>query len=101
MYGAILYIGAMDDSRASAGEVRDNRAGNRFELETEGQVAFLDYERRPDAMVFIHTEVPAELRGRGLAERLVKAGLDTARREGLRIVAECPFVTAYMRKHPD
>jgi uncharacterized protein len=51
-------------------------------------------------MVFVHTEVPPALRGGGLGERLVRAGLNAARTEGLRIVAVCPFVRAYLGKHP-
>ena len=81
-------------------EVRDNRDASRFELTVEGQMAVLEYERKDGAMVFNHTEVPAQLRGRGYGEILVKAGLDAARAEGLRIVAVCPYVRAYLRKHP-
>ena len=81
-------------------EVRDNRAANRFELEVEGALAVLEYERKDGAMVFNHTEVPGQFRGRGYGEILVKAGLDAARAEGLRIVAVCPYVRAYLRKHP-
>jgi uncharacterized protein len=80
--------------------VVDNRHANRFELSIDGLVAVLDYERKDGAMVFIHTEVPEQFRGRGYGEMLVKAGLDAARAEGLRIVAVCPYVRAYLRKHP-
>ena len=81
--------------------VNDNRAANRFELVVDGQMAFLNYERKDDGLILVHTEVPPPLRGRHLAEALVKAGLHTARTEGLGIVALCPFVRAYLRKHPD
>lgn len=80
--------------------VIDNRQAGRFELAIDGQMAFLDYRRTPDAMKLIHTEVPEAFRGHGVGETLVKAALDTARSEGLRIVAICPFVRAYLRKHP-
>lgn len=81
--------------------ITDNRAAQRFELVAEGQTAILTYERRPTSMAFLHTEVPPALRHRGLGEALVKAGLDAARRDGLRVVAVCPFVAAYLRKHPE
>jgi uncharacterized protein len=48
----------------------------------------------------IHTEVPEGLRGRHVGETLVEAALHAGRSEGLSIVAICPFVRAYMRKHP-
>ena len=81
--------------------VRDHPEASRFEAVIGGQVAFLQYERRPDAFVFLHTEVPESLRGRGIASLLAKAGLQSARAEGLPIVVRCPFVRAYVRKHPD
>jgi predicted GNAT family acetyltransferase len=65
---------------------------------TDAGVAFLNYVRKPDSMVFVHTEVPKALRGKGLAHALAAAGLDTARREGLRIVAQCPFVRKYLQE---
>lgn len=80
--------------------VRDNRQASRFEIATGQGAAFLEYRRTPDSMVFVHTEVPKALRGRGLASLLAAAGLETARREGLRIAAQCPFVRKYLQAHP-
>ena len=80
--------------------VTDNRGASRLELVEDGHVAFLDYERRPDALILIHTEVPPALRGRNLGGVLVKAAVETARSENLRIVAQCPFAREYLRKHP-
>ncbi len=81
-------------------DVTDHRDANRFELTVDGHTAFLDYERRPDALVLVHTEVPEQLRGRHLADALARAGLAQAHAEGLRVVAVCPFVRAYLRRHP-
>ena len=94
--GTRLAVNPAADDR-----VADNREGRRFELVIDGQMAVLTYERRGDALVFVHTEVPPELRGRGIGKALVKAGLEAARREGSRIVALCPFVKAYLQKHPE
>jgi hypothetical protein len=94
----------MDDNNVGAPPnviVNDNRDARRFELVMDGQIAFLTYRRTHDALVFVHTEVPPPIRGRHLADALVKAGLDSARAEGLRVVAVCPFVRAYLQKHPD
>jgi len=81
-------------------KVHDNRSANRFELKTGDDIAFLTYERRPDAIVFVHTEVPPHLRGRHVGESLVESALAMARAEGLRIIVLCPFVRAYLAKHP-
>lgn len=82
-------------------EVRDNTARQRFEITLEGEVAFLRYEKRPDAFVLAHTEVPPPLRRRGLADALAKAGLAAARASGVNVIVICPLVRAYMRKHTD
>jgi len=80
--------------------VTDNRDAHRFELTIDGQTAFLVYERTSSVLRLIHTEVPLPLRHRHLGDALVVAALDQARVEGLRVVAVCPFVQAYLRKHP-
>ncbi len=85
---------------ASDGGFRDNPEKNRFELEQDGRVAILAYERRPDALVLIHTEVPPELRGHHVGEAIVRGAIAAARSEGRTIVPLCPFVRAYMERHP-
>ena len=84
----------------SADVVTDNVQAGRFEIVRDGQVAFLKYDRQPDALVLIHTEAPPALRGHRIGEVLVKAAIDAAHRDRLRIIAICPFVRAYLRKHP-
>ena len=81
--------------------VIDNPQENRFELSVDGQTAVLNYERTPKSLVLVHTEVPSSLRGRHLGDRLVEGALTHARAEGLRVVAVCQFVRAYLRKHPE
>src|SRR5712671_2244012 len=66
---------------ASEIAVRDRREASRFEAVSEGLVAFLMYERRADAFVLLHTEVPEPLRGRGIAKRLTQVALQSARAE--------------------
>jgi uncharacterized protein len=90
-----IRVGDFPDLR-----VRDNREESRFELEVDGQVAFLRYQRRDDALALVHTEVPEALRGRKLGDLLAKAGIQAARSEGWRLVVVCPFVRAYLKRHP-
>ncbi len=81
--------------------VTDNRARNRFELIVEGITAHIDYERKSDRIVLIHTIVPDALGGKGVGSRLVKGALAMIRAEGLKLVPQCPFVAAYIDKHPE
>ncbi len=86
---------------ADAGEVRNNEAKGRYELAVDGQMAVAAYDRREGALVFTHTQVPVALEGQGLASRLIKAALDDAREQGLKIIPLCEFVAAYIDRHPE
>jgi predicted GNAT family acetyltransferase len=86
--------------RDPADTVRDNRASHRFELTVGAHTAFLQYRLTPGEMALIHTEVPPSLRGRGVGNVLAQAALEAAGHGGLRVRALCPFVQAYVRKHP-
>lgn len=88
--------GAVTPEAAPA--VTDNTARHRFELTRDGQTAFLQYERTAGVLKLIHTEVPDALRGQHLGTALVEFALRDARASGLRALAICPFVKAYMRK---
>jgi uncharacterized protein len=81
------------------GAVTDNTAQSRFELKVDGHVAYLEYERTADTLTLLHTEVPAEIRGRHVADRLVEAALAIGRSEGRRLIVVCPFARAYLRRH--
>jgi len=81
--------------------VRHNAASNRFEADVGGQLSVADYQLRGTEMVMTHTYVPPELRGQGIAEKLVRAALEHARSERLRVVPACSYVDAYIRRHPE
>jgi predicted GNAT family acetyltransferase len=80
--------------------VNNNTTKHRFELEVEGHLAAAYYERSGNIITFEHTEVPAELGGKGVGSKLVKGALDQVRAEGLQVVAQCPFVKAWIGKNP-
>jgi predicted GNAT family acetyltransferase len=80
--------------------ITDNRRASRFELTVDGHTGVLVYKRTPESLVLVHTEVPPPIRGRHFGDALVKAAIDAAHAEGLQVVAVCPFVRAYLRKHP-
>jgi predicted GNAT family acetyltransferase len=83
------------------GTVRDDPAHHRFELETDGHTAYLYYRLEPGVITLVHTEVPQELGGRGVGSTLVRGALEAIRAKGLKVILKCPFVAAYMGKHPE
>lgn len=81
--------------------VRDNAAAHQYEVTVDGHTGILRYARKPGVVHLVHTEVPPELQGRGLAGSLAKAALEAARTAGERVVPSCPFVQAYLKRHPE
>ena len=82
-------------------DVHDNAAKHRFELEVEGHLAAAYYELAQNVITFVHTKVPPDLGGKGIGSTLVRGALDQVRARSLRVVAKCPFVKAYIEKHPE
>jgi predicted GNAT family acetyltransferase len=81
--------------------VRDNPALSRFELDLDGRTAVAYYQLSPGVITFRHTEVPPEMSGHGIGSQLVRGALEAARARSLKVVPKCPFVAAYMAKHPE
>jgi len=81
--------------------VRDNPSDNRFELEVNDELAVAYYSRSPGIITFTHTEVPPALSGQGIGSRLARGALELVRIEGLKVVAKCPFISAFIAKHPE
>ena len=81
--------------------IRHEGDRQRFVVEVDGHEGFVEYEREGDVLVVVHTVVPPEIGGRGIAGKLVKAALDHARAEGLQVLPRCSYTDAYMRRHPE
>jgi uncharacterized protein len=83
-------------------EVKDNPADLRYEAWLDGRLAgFSEYEPHDGWLVFHHTEVGPEYEGKGVGSRLAKGALDDVRARGLKVTPTCPFVSAWIRRHPD
>lgn len=90
----------MRDEEAMA--VRDAPARSRYEAEAGGVLAGIAvYTLDGDRLTLEHTEVMPEAEGRGVGGALARAALDDARARGLRVVPRCPFMAAYVRRHPE
>ncbi len=84
---------------ADAVPVRHNGAAHRYEAVVDGFLSVCEYEIVEDKMVFTHTLVPPELRGRGIAEQLVRTALADARAAGRRVIPACSYVAVFIKRH--
>jgi len=90
-------------------EVLDNPDRGRFELRDGDRViGVASYAVVPGAtpetparVVFFHTEVTPAYEGRGLAGRLAAYALDATLASGRSIIALCPYIKVYLRRHPE
>lgn len=81
--------------------VKHDVAAQRFETRVDGHLCEADYELIDGVMWMTHTGVPRALEGRGIAAQLVKAALDHARAQGLKVRPSCSYVRVYMQRHPE
>jgi predicted GNAT family acetyltransferase len=82
-------------------EVRHNTAASRFEATVDSLLCRADYRLVDGVMRMHHTEVPAELEGRGIASDLVRAAFAYAEANGYRVLPACSYVRIYMKRHPE
>jgi predicted GNAT family acetyltransferase len=82
--------------------VRDRPEELRYEIEVDGEVAgFLIYRREPGLLELVHTDVDPKWEGQGVGAALVQGALDDVRARGLKVRPYCPFVVAYILRHPE
>jgi len=73
----------------------------RFEIEINGHYAFIDYKEMSSKIALIHTEAEPELAGTGAAAAIVEKTLHYIEDQGKKLLPFCPFVFAYIKKHPE
>lgn len=74
-----------------------------FELmdEQNKAVGELTFILKEEQMIINHTGVNPDLRGQGLAEKLVLEAVDYARKNKLKIIPFCSYVSVFVGKHPE
>lgn len=81
--------------------VTHNPAARRHEAVVDGHLSICEYELADGEMIFTRTVVPPELRGRGIAEKLVRVALAEARAAGRRVVPQCSYVARFIERHKE
>jgi len=75
---------------------------SRFEIVQDGQTSYLEFETDGHGWLTLwHTEVPEELRGRGLAQELVTTAFQYAKDNNLKVDVVCPVAHHIVQSHPE
>lgn len=81
-------------------EVVDVASAQRYEVRRDGTVlGFTAYQRTAELTVFTHTEIDPAYEGQGVGGALVQGALDDVRARNHKVLAVCPFVEGWMRRH--
>lgn len=78
-----------------------NKTNQQFEVSKDGHKAELVYRMKGEEIYLMHTTVPKEIGNQGIAKALTIHSLTYALDKRYKIIAYCPYVRAYMQKHPD
>jgi predicted GNAT family acetyltransferase len=82
-------------------QFRNNAVQSRYEMDVDGGTALALYQSAPGRVLIYHTEVPRQLRGRGMGAKLIRGVLADVRANSLKVVPRCSYVARFMREHPE
>jgi hypothetical protein len=78
----------------------DNKEQHSYELWVENKRSFIDYKLENDQSVLLHTEVPEELEGKGIAAALVEKTFQYLEEQNMKVVPVCSYVLTYLKRYP-
>lgn len=73
----------------------------RFTTSVDGHEAYVEYALNGGELSIDHTVVPTAIGGRGIASDLVRAAVEYARNEGLKVRPVCTYADVWMQRHPE
>jgi predicted GNAT family acetyltransferase len=74
----------------------------RYVISLDGvDAGFSNYHLQDGVVTFMHTEIDPGHEGQGLGSALARGALEDVRARGLRVVARCPFIASYLKRHPE
>ena len=83
-------------------EVQHDKENKRFYIQVNGKEAHMTYRYKDNTtVVYQHTYSPPELRGGGVAGKVVRAALEWARSQNLKVIPTCSYVVSFVHRHPE
>lgn len=86
---------------AESFEIRNNEETHRFEMQVDGDTAYIPYRVLRDTLTLYFIFVPPAFRGRGLSGDLIRYALDFANTRQLKVEIHCSFINRYLTLHPE
>jgi len=83
------------------GSISDNQDQHRYEMQIDDQLLILEYIKTKEVIYLTHTEVSKKLEGQGYGSEFVKAVLKDVEQNNWKLMPLCPFVAAYIKRHPE
>ncbi|HEY2396660.1 MAG TPA: GNAT family N-acetyltransferase [Rudaea sp.] len=81
--------------------IKHDAEASLFTSTVNGQLSLLQYRLKDGVMKIVHTEVPADLAGHGIASDLMRAALEVARTNGWRVIPACSYAKVFLERHPE
>ena len=81
--------------------ISDNIEEHRFEMPVGNELAFIVYRKEHNKLALVHTEVPEEAEGKGIASALAKFVFEKAKQENIKLLVYCAFISTYLKRHPE
>ena len=82
-------------------EIINDKQGSRFVLEVNGQEVYVLYAEDKETLDLYSTYTPPQLRGQGLAAKVVLAAFEYAKEHKLNVIPGCWYVRKFLEKHPE
>jgi len=81
--------------------ITDNTKEQRFETPVGDKLAIIVYRWQNGKLALMHTEVPPEAEGKGIAAKLAKFAFEQAKQQQRKVLVYCPYVSSYLKRHPE
>ncbi|MBC8054352.1 MAG: N-acetyltransferase [Sphingobacteriaceae bacterium] len=78
-----------------------NENDHRFEFTVDNHLSLIDFKRKGDTIYLVHTEVPEELEGKGVAAAMVEKTFQYIEEHNLKLAPYCSYVQLYLKRHPE
>ena len=82
-------------------KITDNTNQQRFETPVGNEFAFISYRFEHGNLALMHTEVPEQFEGKGIASKLAQFAFEQAKQQHIKVLVYCPYISTWLKRHPE